>query len=314
MIDRQYIKENVLDSIGRLKYTKVKLMEIPEDYLWCFSKEEYLHSIWFNNTEPPKCLNCDARLKYVGPFNKGYHKTCSKSCAGFIQLNRGVPDQEKLKKTCLEKYGVENPFQYDIFKEKSKSTKLEKYNDENYNNRDKAKETSLYKYGTERPSQSDEVKAKIRRNNKNDNPDVIQKKKETTFKNHGVDVGFKLLSKEQIVDRGFATAKGLKRFYQTGNSKFRFLYVMSSNDLGLIKIGISKNVDMRLKFIQKKVPDATLILSKYFVNSGDIESYLQNYHDKCNVVLERGINGRTEWFDESIRAELVSQINNILKI
>lgn len=44
---------------------------------------------------------------------------------------------EKIKQTNLQKYGVENPFQADQFKEKAKQTKKEKYNDINYNNRDK---------------------------------------------------------------------------------------------------------------------------------------------------------------------------------
>ncbi len=43
----------------------------------------------------------------------------------------------KAKQTNLEKYGVENPFQVEIFKEKAKETKLEKYGDANYNNRKK---------------------------------------------------------------------------------------------------------------------------------------------------------------------------------
>lgn len=50
---------------------------------------------------------------------------------------------EKMKKTNLEKYGVEfygNP-------EKGKKTKLKKYGDENYNNREKMGQTNLLRYG-----------------------------------------------------------------------------------------------------------------------------------------------------------------------
>lgn len=47
----------------------------------------------------------------------------------------------KAKQTNLERYGVENPFQAEVFKKKAKETKLEKYGDSNYNNRKKMFET-----------------------------------------------------------------------------------------------------------------------------------------------------------------------------
>ena len=47
----------------------------------------------------------------------------------------------KAKQTNLERYGVENPFQAEVFKQKSRETKLEKYGDENYNNSEQIKQT-----------------------------------------------------------------------------------------------------------------------------------------------------------------------------
>lgn len=47
----------------------------------------------------------------------------------------------KTKKTNLERYGVENPFQAEQFKEKAKQTKKERCGDENYNNREKMFDT-----------------------------------------------------------------------------------------------------------------------------------------------------------------------------
>ena len=47
----------------------------------------------------------------------------------------------KAKQTNLERYGVENPFQAEVFKQKSRKTKLEKYGDENYNNSEQIKQT-----------------------------------------------------------------------------------------------------------------------------------------------------------------------------
>ena len=49
---------------------------------------------------------------------------------------------QKVKETCLERYGSTNIFKTDEFKERAKLTKLEKYGNENYNNRDKFIATS----------------------------------------------------------------------------------------------------------------------------------------------------------------------------
>ncbi len=79
-------------------------------------------------------------------------------------------------KTCIEKYGCENPRQNKEIKSKIKETCLEKYGCENpMQNEDvksKAKETCFEKYGVECSSKNEDVQAKIR---------------ETNLKNHGVE-------------------------------------------------------------------------------------------------------------------------------
>lgn len=80
--------------------------------------------------------------------------------------------QAKQKATCIEKYGVPTPFQMDDFQEKSIQTCREKY-------------------GTDYAVQSQEVKSKITASyidktgfsNPSYNPDVIDKRRETNFKN-----------------------------------------------------------------------------------------------------------------------------------
>lgn len=65
--------------------------------------------------------------------------------------------KEKSKRTNLEKYGVSNFTKTDEYVIKSKETKLVKYGDPNFNNREKAKETNLEKYGFEHHSSNKEV-------------------------------------------------------------------------------------------------------------------------------------------------------------
>ena len=84
--------------------------------------------------------------------------------------------QEKIRKTCLNKYGVEyyvytdklkknwgeyNPFNSNEIQEKIRNTKKEKYNDEFYTNYEKAKQTFIKKYGVINPGQIPEVRRKV---------------------------------------------------------------------------------------------------------------------------------------------------------
>lgn len=71
---------------------------------------------------------------------------------------------ERRQKTCLERYGVENPFQSEVFREKGKKTIEEKYGTEFESGAaiiwQRGKQTCLKKYGVENPSQIDFVRQK----------------------------------------------------------------------------------------------------------------------------------------------------------
>lgn len=71
---------------------------------------------------------------------------------------------DKVKKTCLNKYGCENPFQCEEFKEKIKQTNLSKYGCENpvYSKeiQDKKKKNCFDKYGVNYTCQLNHVKEK----------------------------------------------------------------------------------------------------------------------------------------------------------
>lgn len=90
-------------------------------------------------------------------WNLGYPKTCSKECKKEFDrrtlIEKAVPKvqssetQAKRKKTCIEKYGVDNPF-------KSQEIK------------DKIARTNLSKFGVEHPAQNKAVRAKMEATNK----------------------------------------------------------------------------------------------------------------------------------------------------
>lgn len=104
-----------------------------------------------------KCKTCGKQQDY-------YHKEsvyCSHKCM------ISDPDYQKkrmdsYKKSCLEKYGVENVYQLEKVKEKKKKSYLDHYGVEHPSQsmefQEKVKETCLEKYGVEHVMQSDEFK------------------------------------------------------------------------------------------------------------------------------------------------------------
>ena len=108
----------------------------------------------YNNIKNKIIIIC----KIHGPFEQSaekhlYGRGC-KLC--------GIISQ---KKTCLEKYGVENPFQSEIFKYKIKKTLLDKYGVtspiQNVDIKNKIEQTCLKKYGTKNPFQNKNIIEKI---------------------------------------------------------------------------------------------------------------------------------------------------------
>jgi hypothetical protein len=96
-----------------------------------------------------------------------------------------------MKKTNLERYGHENTFQVEKFKDKTKETLLERYGIEHPMEsteiKNRIKETVKERYGVYYVSQNEEVKDKI---------------KQTCLKNHGVE--YSLQSKE-VREKGIET-------------------------------------------------------------------------------------------------------------
>ena len=72
---------------------------------------------------------------------------------------------EKMKQTCLEKYGVEFYTQTDEYVKQAKQTKLERYGDSGYHNIEKMKQTNLERYGVEWTTVVTDVIEKIKQTN-----------------------------------------------------------------------------------------------------------------------------------------------------
>ena len=138
---------------------------------------------------PPKCKMCDNSTKWNSNY-KRFGIYCSSKCS--------ASDPDKKKKqltTVMNRYGVANPLQNQLCREKTKQTNLEKYGSEYYNNPEKIKQTNLEKYGTEYPFGSDAIQATIKQTNLEKygvtNPQQNQlcreKTKQTNLEKYGVD-------------------------------------------------------------------------------------------------------------------------------
>lgn len=197
---------------GRMSLEKYLITNYKEFYEYLKTKYIDSNSIsemiyrYFNNIdEIPVCNVCGNKNKFIN-FSKGYTKHCSYKCtqndkkvrdkykescakkygdyfykqfneAGKLtKLNRyndeNYNNVEKLKKTCLERYGVENPMQNKDIQNKSKQTCLEKYGTEyvlssdyfsnlRYECIEKSKQTCLERYGVESVMQNKDIKEKV---------------------------------------------------------------------------------------------------------------------------------------------------------
>lgn len=144
------------------------------------SLKETLFRIYNGIEEHPKCPTCGKPLVFKGIFFKFCSNICAQSsdeikqkikqtCLkkyGVDNYNKTKESKEKIKQTCLEKYGVEYFWQSNECKEKIKQTCLEKYGVDSplksEKIRNKGKKTCLEKYGVDNPAKLEENKEKVK--------------------------------------------------------------------------------------------------------------------------------------------------------
>ncbi len=198
-------------STGRSSLKNWLYKNYPEFYEYLINRyniddfKAMLYMYYNGMDEIPSCIICGKPVKFYG--NKyGFAKYCCSKCARLSEesiskykatnikrygddytkviskkvndtkLKRygksGYNNPEKNRKTCIERYGVDNPMKIKKVQEKSKQTCLEKYGTEYYitseealRNKEeyiyKAQQTCFEKYGVVSPMQLDENKYKV---------------------------------------------------------------------------------------------------------------------------------------------------------
>ena len=182
--------------------------------------KEKLYSFYFKLTETPKCIVCGKKSIFFD-IKRGYSEYCSNECA-----NKSPKRIEKIKKTCLERYGVNNGAKTETSKEKmkqtclerygveficktgeqkkkSKQTKLKKYGDENWCNPNKIKQTKLDRYGDENFVNNDKTKRtcleKYNCASYTKTQEFKDKSKQTCLKKYGTDAYQKTKEFSEII-------------------------------------------------------------------------------------------------------------------
>ena len=134
-------KESYFSKVFQELYISYKSVEFP---LWLYDAH-FCQKLWHflrDNYEQVVCKTCGKQCKF-NSFRKWYYTYCSKKCAPnnkewqknristCIEKYGAGSNINKIKETCVHRYGVENVFQADEIKEKIKITSLEKYGVEN---------------------------------------------------------------------------------------------------------------------------------------------------------------------------------------
>lgn len=187
--------------------------------------------------------------------------------------------QEKIKKTMMERYGVEHPQQSKAIREKIKKTNLKKYGTEyacqNLKVIKKRKDTTVKKYGVDNVFKLEEIQKKVRQTNLEkygyENPfqnEEIQKKiRKTKLKNgNWGEVGGKTIF-QWAQDPELASAMTLYRGWKSGIRPWdikprKFLTELTFRNILIEKYKLQEGLD----FVwNKKLPEHRGMKKDYYV-------------------------------------------------
>ena len=189
------------------------------------SLKETLYRIYNGIEEHPKCPTCGKPLIFKGIFFKFCSNICAQSsdeikqkikqtCLekyGVDNYAKSKESKEKVKQTCLKKYGVEYSWQSNECKQKIKQTCLEKYGVDSplksKEIRNKCKLTCLEKYGVDNPAKLEENKEKVKQTclkkygtiSTTQCKEIRDKIKQTCLEKYGVDNPAKLEENKEKV-------------------------------------------------------------------------------------------------------------------
>lgn len=175
-----------------------------------------------------------------------------------------INKKERYKKTCLEKYGVENPSKSKKIKEKRKQTNLEKYGVEypiqNQEVKNKTRQTNLKRYGVTTPAQNKEILKKIKQTNLEkygsqcslQNKNVQNKIKKTNLKKYGTEYAIESEKVRNIIAKNIKEKYNVTHISQISSTKEKIKHT------NLKKYGVEYT--LQDKTIREKIKQTNLKL------------------------------------------------------
>lgn len=273
-------------------------MKVDINRLDITAKDAYL--IYYDMSEP-ECY-CGNKLKFRS-FNVGFSSFCSNKCSNndetVIRKQKENYNYKSAKIKSAITIAKRSPEENENIKKKIKQTKFENYGDENYNNRQQAKETCLEKYGVDNVQKVKEINnrtiaTQTERYGGVFNPEKV---KRTNIERYGVEYPMQ----NKIIANEFS--KNMSRKYNGTNlNRDGFVYIIESSDY--IKIGVTNNIESRLKVLRKHYGDLKILKIFETNYTYELEKILHETYNKYNIILETG-SGRTEWFTKDILTELI---------
>ena len=217
---------------------KKNFPKLYSEYLDYFDKDKYdaypfnqLLYHYFNNDKFMSigiCKNekCSNRCKF-NDFKTGYYDFCSSKCSLSSEIHK-----EKVRQTCIKKYGVDCVLKDKEIKKKIKDTRLDKYgsmcSDEAVQ---KAKKTKLEKYGNEKYVNTEKIQQTKLERYGDSGYHNVEKMQQTKLDRYG-DSGYHNVEKmqqtklERYGDSGYHNIEQMK---QTNLERYGVEYAQNSD-------------------------------------------------------------------------------------
>ena len=286
-------------SVHLIKDHKYKAEELYKYFNYSFEEAKGTCPICGKEFQISK----DQLRKHKKGISKGIG-CCGRCSITLYMLLEGSPlskkeVQEKIRKTNIEKYGVENPSSASEVKEKRKQTFLERYGVDSVcrieeikeKSHEKMKQTNLRKYGVEYPAQSKEIREHTKKTNLEKYgqeytvrvPEFIEKSKQTNIDRYGVDNVFKSEEFREKAQETNMKKYGVKHASQSSEIQER---IRESN---LEKYGVeyfcqhercNEANGFRISKVNKEFQE--------FLNESSIESELEFIQDNFGYDLKIG--------------------------
>ncbi len=322
-----WIKNNLFNKNGHIKRNvfNVKLQQNDKQCLQIIKMTSFLE-----NPSIPERLYCiinditnkieckDEKCKnYVSfsNFRKGYRTYCSKQCVN----NNSIEIKEKIKQTCLEKYGVENISQLEETKIKKINKYIKNYGVDNPNKcnsiKEKIKQTCLEKYGVENISQLEETKIKKLHKclknygvtNLSHSNDVKERVKKTIFDKYGTEHYLQSEDFKKKQENTCLEKYGTKHYLQSEDFKYKV------KNTCLEKYGVEspnqKNMDIESL---EKINNKEWLINRHHIDKKSLSKIAQELNVSTTLISRSFFNHGIKvqnYFSSLYEEELLNFIN-----